>query len=350
MHTINDLEFFVVAIERTGGREPVRSLLVRLTTDSGVEGWGESGLGWRPEELSARRDVLLPVLAGRSIFDIEDLHTLDALPTARLRAAVEMACWDLVGKAAGLPLCQLFGGEYRQRIPLAVRLAGRRPDRLAQAAREMAAHGFQCHIIGSCGRIEVDRQMLLAVREGVGDRVELRLDAQGGYDLEAARDLCSQIEFEQVRFVIDPIRGADLYAVATLGRQTSVPLAVWRTIHSPADVLLAARSGAAQAVVLDLDQLGGLAPARAAAAVASAAGITAILGSRPALGIGTAAMLHLAASNPVLSGCNECAYSQLRDDILSEPLEIAGGMMTVPEGPGLGIEVERAKVERYLVG
>ena len=119
---INDLEFYLVQIDRSESEEPVRSVLVRLTTDSGLEGWGESALGWQAEELAGRRDALLSVLAGRSIFEIEELHSLEVLSDAGLRSALEMAFWDLVGRAAGQPLCNLFGGGYRRRIPLAVRL------------------------------------------------------------------------------------------------------------------------------------------------------------------------------------------------------------------------------------
>ena len=103
---INDLEFHLVEVGCAGSVQPVRSLLVRLTTDSGLKGWGEAGSAWRPGELAARRDALLPVLAGRSIFDIEELHTLEALADAPLRCAVEMACWDLIGRVgrpAGVP-------------------------------------------------------------------------------------------------------------------------------------------------------------------------------------------------------------------------------------------------------
>ncbi len=344
---INDLELHLVEIACTGLTQPVRSLLVRLTTDSGREGWGEAGLAWRAGELSARRDALLPVLAGRSIFDIEELHTLEALSAAPLRAAVEMACWDLIGRAVGQPVCRLLGGEYRRRIPLAVRLAGRRPERLAPLAREMAARGFHCQIVNSAGQVAVDRQMLQAVREGVSDGTELRLDGLAHYDVQTARDLCAEIEADHLQFLLDPLAVRELYPMAALGRQTRVPLAVGRAIAGAANVLAVVRCGAASFVVLDIERVGGLAPLRSCAAVAAAAGIFALLGGRPLLGVATAAMLHLAAATPALSGCNESAYHQLQDDVLSEPLAIDEGMMTVPQGPGFGVEVDRAKLERY---
>ena len=344
---INDLEFHLVEVGCTTAAQPVRSLLVRLTTDAGLEGWGEAGVAWRVGELSARRDALLPVLSGRSVFDIEELHTLEALASAPLRAAVEMACWDLIGRTVGQPVCRLLGGEYRRRIPLAVRLTGRKPERLARLAREMAAQGFHCQVVSSSGQAALDRQLLRTVRESVGERMELRLDGLAHYDLQTARDLCGEIEAEHLQFLLDPLSARELYPLAMLGRQTRVPLAVGRTLRGPADMLAVVRCGAAPFVVLDVEQVGGLAPARACAAVAAAAGVFALLGGRPSLGIGTAAMLHLAAATPALSGCNESAYHQLQDDLLCEPLALDGGMMAVPQGPGFGVEVDRAKIERH---
>ena len=346
---INDLEFHLVQIGRFELGQPVRSVLVRLATDSGLEGWGESAIGWRAEELSARRDALLPVLVGRSIFEIEELHGMETLEPAPLRCAVEMAFWDLVGRAVGQPLCHLFGGGYRRRIPLAVRLFDRRHNRVAQLARELAEQGFHTQIITASGQVARDLQTVRAIRESVGDRGELRLDGLARYDLDSARELCAELESDDLQFFLDPLDTHELYPVASLRRQTSVPLAVWRASHGPGDVLALVRSGAAPLVVVDLGQVGGMTAARKCAAVAEAAGLGAVLGGRPSLGVATAAMLQLAAATPTFASGNESAYHQLQDDVLAEPLEVVDGMIAVPQGPGLGVEVDRAKVERYQV-
>jgi len=346
---INELEFYLVQIQRSQSEKPVRRLLVRLATDSGLEGWGESGLRWRATQLPGRRNALMSVLGGRSIFDIEELHTLKVLSDGPLRSALEMAFWDLVGRAAREPLCHLFGGGYRRRIPLAIRLAGEHPDHVAQLAREMAEQGFHSQIVTSSGRMQRDLQTLRAVHQSVGDRAELRLDGEAKYDLETARELCAELESDGLEFFLDPLRTDTLDEVASLRRQTSVPTAVWRGIGGPADVMALVRCSAAPFVVVDLGQVGGIVPARKSAAVADAAGVHALLGGGPSLGIATAAMLQLAAATPAFSSCNESAYHQLRDDVLVEPLEIIDGLMAVPQAPGLGIEVDRGKVERYQV-
>ena len=285
----------------------------------------------------ARRDALLAVLAGRSVYDIEELHTLESLAPPPLRSAVEMAVWDLLGRALRQPLCNLLGGYYRRRVPVSVRLPGRRADMAAQVSRELAEQGFHTQTLASSGRPEEDIKAMSAIREMVGDRIELRFDGMGRYDLETARDLCAGLEFQNLQFFLDPLNTRELHPVASLARQTSIPLAVWRAIRGPADVLAAVRCSAAPFLVVDLEQVGGIVPARACAAIAAAAGVVPFLGGRPSLGIATAAMLHLAAAIPAFSTGNDITPGQLRDTVLADRLEITDGMMAVPESHGLGV-------------
>jgi len=347
--TITDLEFFLVDVGSAGPADPLRSLLVRLSTHSGLEGWGEAQLDWRREELAARRSALFPVLAGWSAFDIEDLSGLGALRSAPLRCAVEMACWDLVGQIAGQPLCHLFGGGYRRRIPLAVRLHGTSSDGIAQLARELAEQGFHAQIVASLGDLEDDLEMVAAIRQLTQDRADLEFDGAAGYDMDSARDLCGGLENAGLHYVLDPLKTRDLDQVASLRRQTSVPLAVWRSVRSPADVLAVVRCGAASFVVVDLQRVGGLAAARKCAAIAQAAGLGACLTAGPSLGIGMAAMLQLAAATPAFSRCDQYAHHLMYDDLLVEPLALVDGMLTVPPGPGLGVQLDRAKLDKYQI-
>ncbi len=347
--TITDLEFYLVEISCDGRGRPLRSLLVRLATDARLEGWGEAAIAWRPSELAPRRDSLLPLLAGRSVFDIEELQSLADLDPPPLRAAVEMASWDLVSRSAGQPLCHLLGGRYRRRVPLAVRLHGRAEGEIVALSREMADRGFHTQVVCSSGDLEQDISQLLAVRETAGPRVQVRLDAASQYDMDTARALCRALEGENVEFVLDPLRGASLDETASLRRQTTIPLAVGRPLHKPADVLATVRCGAASQIVVDPARLGGLVPSRKSGAIAQAAGIDACVGGVHSLGIATAAVLQLAAATPAFSGASECCYHALQDDLLVERLEIIDGMITVPHGPGLGVDVDRAKLERYAV-
>jgi L-alanine-DL-glutamate epimerase-like enolase superfamily enzyme len=342
---ISDLEFYLVEVPCNGRDRPIRSLVVRLATESGLEGWGEGPCNWGASELVPRREMLWPSLAGRSVADIEELLRLEALRSPPLRLAVEMASWDLLGRTAGLPLCDLFGGRYRPRIPLAVRPGGNSPEQTARLAQELADQGFHTQIATSTGRIDQDLRMLSTIHQAVGDRIELRLDGAGQYDPDTARELCSQLGDDWLQFFLDPLAADELDQMGSLRRQTSVPLAVSRAVIGAADMLEVVRSKAAPNVVINVTQTGGLLPAGKCAVIADAAELHASLSSAPHLGIGTAAMLHLAAATPALAGSNESAYHQLQDDLLTEPLEIVDAMIAVPQGPGLGVEVDRGKLE-----
>ncbi len=139
---IHDLEFFLAAVPQGESHAPTRSLLVRITTASGLEGWGESSLGWRIGELAPRREALLAVLAGRSVFDIEELHTLEVLSPAPLRSAIEMAVWDLLGRVLRQPLCNLLGGYYRRRVPVSIRLSRMPPEEHRPSVAGIGRAGF----------------------------------------------------------------------------------------------------------------------------------------------------------------------------------------------------------------
>jgi L-alanine-DL-glutamate epimerase-like enolase superfamily enzyme len=161
--------------------------------------------------------------------------------------------------------------------------------------------------------------------------------------------LCAALETYDLQFLLDPLRSRELYLLTTLGRETTVPLAVGRTIGGPRDLLGAVRSGAAKYAIADLTRIGGLMPAKQCAAIAAAAQTHLFLSGRRFLGPGTAALLHLAASTAVLTENHECASPPLYDFLLQEPLISIRGMISVPPGPGFGVEVDREKVERHLV-
>jgi len=346
---IRDSEFFLVEIDRIDSSHKDRTVVVRLVTNRGLEGWGESAVGWRAGEVAAWRQALLPVLAGRDVFDVEETTQLEALGPPGLRSAVEMALWDLIARALDQPLCNLLGGAYRRRIPTAVRLPVLEADQVADAAHSLAEQGFHSQILNSCGRLEDDLRIWRTVRQAVGRRTEVRLDLAEQFDSDTARDLCAELEADSPQFVLDPLAEGGLPAQAALARQTTVPLGAWRPIRSPADLLQAVRCGAVSWAVVDVDRVGGILAARKCAAVAEAGSIPVLLAGGPSLGIAAAALLQVAAATPAIGGLLECSALQLRDHLLAESLEATESTIPVPQGPGLGVEVDRAKVEHYQV-
>jgi L-alanine-DL-glutamate epimerase-like enolase superfamily enzyme len=322
-----------------------RSMLVRITGDGDLAGWGEAVTSWSPARLAARREALLPIVLGHSVFDVEELLAQDVLRDSPLSFAFETAMWDLIGRSLEQPLCHLWGGRYRRRIPAAVRLPCDQLDALRQVARELAEQGVHCQMISSSGEVSTDLERLAAARQATGERVELQLDGCASYEIDDARELCREIGADAVQFLVDPLRDSSPNQLAHLERQVSTPLAVSRGIAGPADVLEMHRHGVAAHLVVQPGRVGGLSAARRCAAVAEAGGLHASLGCDGLAGISLAAMLHAAASTPGFTMPNPCPYQLLLNDLLVESLEMADGMFVVPQGPGLGVEVDASQLE-----
>jgi L-alanine-DL-glutamate epimerase-like enolase superfamily enzyme len=346
---IADLDFYLLAPHPARPPEASsaeHSLLVRLTTATGQEGWGEARVPWRASELGPRRERILPLLAGHAIADIEELLAIDSVVPAGLRAAVEMACWDLIARSSRLPLYKIWGGEYRPRIPLAVRVPPAPLDRTVQFARDLAARGFYTQSIPATGHLEDDLAVVAAVRQAIPSRVQIRLDGNACFSAAEAVELCRRLERFGVEFVIDPLQtGVD--GLPALVRQTTVRVAVSAPVRSPADVIALTRCGVPLHILVDINVVGGLWPARKCAIVAAAAQLPVSLRGAAGLGVALAGVLHLAAATPNLGLAHECDFQQLEENVLRERLAIVDGTISVPQTPGLGIEVDRVRVETH---
>src|SRR5207302_6152157 len=161
------------------------ALLVRLQTDTGLVGWGEAPDDWinrsfegTPEE-TLRRQVL-----GRSPFDLEAWYAQNTLGSY-LASAVEMAMWDLIGLATGRPLYQLLGGAVRKEVELAACMGIRPYDEAKAIARQYVEMGFSTLKTKAGRRPEEDLDMVRGIRDGLGDRLKLRIDPNQGYAPEA---------------------------------------------------------------------------------------------------------------------------------------------------------------------
>ncbi len=343
---IADLDFYLLEPPSREADPTERTLLVRLASANNQEGWGEARVPWRASELAPRRERALSVLAGHNVADIEELLSIETLAPSGLRAAVEMACWDLIARAARQPLYRIWGGEYRPRVPLAIRLPVASAERTVQLSRDLAARGFHTQMLTATGQLPDDVARVNAVHQATADRVALRIDAANRFSAATAREFCRQLERKGLQLILDPLESG-LDGLSALVRQTTVPLAASAPIHTPADVLLLARTGVPLHVVIDIASVGGLWAARQCAIVAAAAQLPVSLRGGVGLGVGLAGVLHLAAATPNLGLAHECASYQLHDDVLRQRWNLIDGTISVPQGIGLGIDIDRARIEAY---
>jgi muconate cycloisomerase len=338
----------------------VNFVFVRIETREGLVGWGEAaclgGPTWSEESAESIAATLeryvVPWLVGRDAGQMEALRLemarrVQGNPFAR--AAVEMALWDLNGRALGVPVHRLLGGRVRDRVPLSWSLAvGDAAAELAEA-RELVAHGHRIFKIKTAAHpVAEDVARVRAIREAVGSAVKLRVDANQGWDRPSALRAIRAMEPFDLDFVEQPVPRWDLDGLAEIARSVSVPVMADEACGSPQDALAIVRRGGVSILALKLTKSAGLAPTMAIARIAEAAGLGCYVGCMIETSLGTAAYLHAAlAAPPVTWGCELFGPLLLTGDVVREPVRYADGCILALDGPGLGVEVDETALKEW---
>jgi muconate cycloisomerase len=240
-------------------------------------------------------------------------------------------------------------------VPTKWSVSGVEPAKAAEIARWAVAQGFSKMKVKVGIDPDGDVARVRAVREAVGDRVKLGVDANGGWrtsDIAIAtiNRLCDECD---IYFAEQPVPAGDHDAMAEVRRNVRVPIIADESIYTLADAKMLARAESADVFSIYIGKAGGIGPALEIAAFADFVGIKCTIGSNLELGVGTAAMIHLAMS---ASRIDADTYPSdiigplfYEDDILAEPLPISGGSARLHDRPGLGVELDDEKVMKYRV-
>lgn len=343
---------FKQEVHWSGGTRPgTTRLVVRAETADGTVGLGETICLLEFIEPVLARTVI-PLALGEDALNIERLlrkiegagyyHHKRALVMAI--CAVEMACWDIVAKRARLPLCDLWGGRFRPRVPLVAYLQSGSAEQIGAEAAAMVQRGFGTVKVkvGENERWDID--VVRAVREAVGPDVKIRADANGAWTIGTAKRQLRKLEPYDLEYIEQPLPLEDLAGHAHLRQACGTPVALDESAYTLQDVHEIIRNGAADMILLDPHEAGGLLPARKQAALCEAAGLPVTLHSGGELGVSLAAYLHFAVTVPNLSLAIDCQYPNIADDVVTAPFDCARGFLVPPAGPGLGVELDEAKL------
>lgn len=338
--------------------------IVEVETDDGRVGLGEMGGGGESAE-AAFRD-LKSALLGHDPFQLETLRHKICNPTAalynhrvQLHAAIEFACLDLVGRRLGVPVSDLLGGRLRDRVPFASYLFFRLPDaegrgevrtakQLVAHARELkAAHGFRTHKLkGGVFPPGHEVACLRALSREFPDD-SLRFDPNAVYSVETGIRVGREIRGLRNDYYEDPVFGLEAMK-RVRDALPGLPLATNTCVINFEGLAADVRHRGVDVVLLDTTFWGGIRPCVEAAKTCSTFGLGISVHSSGELGIQLATMLHLGASLPDLGFAADAHYHQLRDDVIQGgKLRYEEGAIRVPEGPGLGVELDREKVKEY---
>ncbi len=329
--------------------------LVRVETDEGVTGIGEAcpAYEFTGETLWSVEDVigeyLGPSVIGKDPFDLEAIHRvwdreLFTVGNQAARAALEMALWDLQGKALERPLYDLIGGRSRDGLEEVIALGWDAPESLAAKTCAMTAEGISTFKIKVGDAPERDEQRVAAVREAAGPHAHITVDAnQGWWDAKTAVRAIKLLERHRIEFVEQPVRMDDLEAARFVRGRVDVPIALDESVRGPREALACAKAGACDMFVVKLMKTGGILGALRVNAIAEAAGITVMMGNMGESSIALAAHFHLGVALANAVHCD--ADLPWRPGGITHDIgrglrqEVVDGVsrVHVPDDPGLGI-------------
>jgi L-alanine-DL-glutamate epimerase-like enolase superfamily enzyme len=337
-------------------------VIVRVHTDLGLVGLGEATVSalWSGETskscVAALNDLIGPALVGADPTRITALRKqMDFLIKLNpfTKAAVEMALWDLAGKALGVPVYQLLGGKIRAVIPTKMMIGAFDLPRVRSLAGQFLGWGVRCLKVKVGLDLDGDVARVQAVRELAGPDLPITIDANCGWNVPTARLALDRLRRSNVLVAEQPIAPGDTDAMASLRLASGIPIMADESVFSLADAWNVLRAHAADVISIYPGKNGGIAAAVEIAHVAQAAGIPCHVGSNLELGIGSAAMLHLAST--VANIDSETYPADIlgphyhESDLLTEPLSLDFEGARVPEAPGLGVTLDEDQLRRFRV-
>lgn len=350
-------------ISALGKHEESHYVLVRLRTDTGVEGAGESSATvrwsgetvWSVQALIDR--VLTPLVTGMELNEREPIASIEVLDRRMdaavahnwfAKSAIEMACWDAMGKAAGMPVYELLGGACR---PLAIRsrfsMGAYDLPRARARAAELVEQGFDTVKVKVGGKAEDDIARVRAVREVIGLDRKLVIDANTGWDADTAIYCVKQLQDCNLAVVEQPTPDGDYAALARVRRETGAVVMAddmcFNLVHAQELI----RNEACDLISVYPGKNGGILKSRRIVEFAEKHGVGCTIGSNLEFDIATAAMGHLIVATPNLrvedypGDIHGPAYYETR--VVREPLSIEGPVTVLTNHPGLGVEVDWAR-------
>lgn len=328
-------------------RETIHAL-VRVYGDDGTVGLGEAAplSDFTGENYQTVKQIITneftKLLVGQDPFDHTLIHShLDKISgNAAAKASVDIALYDLMGKSLNVPVHSLIGGKLRTRIEVAEVIGIDKPSIMADAALKLKKQGFRTikMKVGS-GKVLEDADRVAAVREAVGNQVNLRVDANNSYSVEKAIQLGRKIRKCELAYLEQPVNARNLAGLAKVRQRTGIPITADEAVHTSKDALNVIKHEAADNIAIKFAKCGGICEAKAIANIAAAAELKCVLISAFEIGIGVAANLHVACSSSSIELPCEIGIGPEYDDEITTGLENGLTWIGVPTRPGLGIEL-----------
>lgn len=348
---------------------PPRWLFLKIETDEGIAGWGEPIVEGRAETVKTCVKELMEYLIGKDPMRIED-HWNTLYRSGFYRggpilmsaiAGIDQALWDIKGKFFNAPVYQLLGGACRDSIRVYSWVGGDRPAEVAEEAKKAIEAGFtaikmngteELQYIDSFEKIDQAVARIAAIREACGHRVGIGVDFHGRVHKPMAKILAKELEPYRPMFIEEPVLAENNEALRELSKHTSIPIATGERMFSRWDFKTLLSEGYADIIQPDLSHAGGITECKKIASMAEAYDV-ALAPHCPLGPIALAACLQVDATahNAFIQEQSlGIHYNETSDllDYIADPsvFEYRDGYVRIPQGPGLGIEINEEHVKK----
>lgn len=324
------------------------SMVVEVDTDAGITGIGEAhptgpitgeSLG---SVRGAINEFMLPKLKGKDIGNLEDtLNTLDSsiLKNTSAKAAVEIAIYDLFGKKYGIPVYRLLGG-FRNKVETDLTISVNSPEEMASDSKIAVDRGFRILKLKVGLNPDLDIKRIRAVRQAVGNDIQLRLDANQGWSARESIRIMRTIEAENfgIELLEQPVLAHDLHGLKLVKDSIDTPVLADEAVFSPVDAQKIISMQAADYINIKLMKTGGLRAAAKICAIAEMYHTECFLGCMMESKISVTAAAHLACARSIITRCDLDSPCLCSSDPVHGGISIDGPWLKVSEAPGLGIE------------
>lgn len=336
-------------------QETTRRLVIRVETDEGIVGWGETTWGPGPSvAVPIVEDVIADEIVGEEVWAISNLLETFEYPYTRITpyvGGVEMALWDAFGKYLGEPIHKFFGGKQVEEVPVACCLGIVDPEESAEYARWARDQGFGLLKTKGGRDPDEDVERVAAMAEAVDGDLQFRLDGNQTVGFEDAVRVGAKLEDRGVylQYYEQPLRIDNVGGYKRLRQRLRTPIAVNEDAYHARNLFQLVREDAIDVAVIDMVPMGGLLAASRGLGLVDDAGISVAHHSSFDLGIKTAAVLQFTAASPAVNLPPDRVNFTLEDDVVVDPIGVDAGAMAVPDDPGLGVSVSEDDVARYAV-
>jgi L-alanine-DL-glutamate epimerase-like enolase superfamily enzyme len=331
------------------GTMSAENVLVRLRTADGLVGWGESSpyppvTGDTQATNVAAGKLLAGIVRGKNPFDVARIITeMDAAITGEpgIKAALEMAIWDICGKLAGQPVRCLLG-NFRDSFETDLTVYLDEPSIMAEKARSVVERGFKCVKVKLGESAAVDIERIRTVRERIGKEPKIRIDANQGWTANEAVRALKGIDLYNVQFCEQPVHYWDWEGMKFVREHSPIPIMADESVHSPHDAIQAVRRDAVDMINIKLMKTGGILQAVWVARIADAADMKCMLGCMSETRVALTAAAHVVCSQRNVLYADLDAFTEHRIDPIIGGMQVKDGIIHVPTTPGLGLDIDPA--------